>query len=234
MVRDEKILLLAKEFGDQRDILNAIKQVIINCCQDPTVDVNKLSITDLEYIFLKLHAASVSNVAKITIYDPEDDKRYPFDIDLNKVEVDDSKQKDANVKLSENLAVHLNYLPASLYGDKAMTESKDPVFDTVVHCMDKIYQGDTVFETKNETKEEERPAACRDRGERAACRAPRNLPVGVAGLEIQRVAADDAEEDAVAIQPDRAEHALRGYPPRTRELLEHPAQIIVPHAHGLL
>ena len=154
LVRDEKILLLAKESGDQRDILNAIKQVIINCCQDPTVDVNKLSITDLEYIFLKLHAASVSNVAKITVYDPEDDKRYPFDIDLNKVEVDDSKQKDANVKLSENLAVHLNYLPASLYGDKAMTESKDPVFDTVVHCMDKIYQGDTVFETKNETKEE--------------------------------------------------------------------------------
>ena len=126
LVRDEKILLLAKESGDQRDILNAIKQVIINTCQDPTVDVNKLSITDLEYIFLKLHAASVSNVAKITVYDPEDEKRYPFDIDLNKVEVDDSKQKDANVKLSETLAVHLNYLPASLYGDKAMTESKDP------------------------------------------------------------------------------------------------------------
>jgi hypothetical protein len=154
LVRDEKILLLAKESGDQRDILNAIKQVIANCCQDVTIDVEKLSITDCEYVFLKLHAASVLNIAKITVYDPEDEKRYPFDIDLNTVEVDDSKRKDGNVTLSENLAVHLNYPPASLYGDKAFSESKDPIFDTVLRCMDKIYQGDTVFETKNETKEE--------------------------------------------------------------------------------
>ena len=154
LVRDEKILLLAKESGEPNDILNAVKQVIANCCQDITVDVEKLSITDIEYIFLKLHAASVLNIAKITVYDPEDDKRYPFEIDLNKVEVDDSKRKDGNVTISENLAVHLNYPPASLYGDKLLSDSKDPLFDTVIRCMDKIYQGDTVFETKNETKEE--------------------------------------------------------------------------------
>jgi len=154
LVRDEKILLLAKESGEERDILNAIKQVISNCCQDVTVDVEKLSITDVEYIFLKLHAASVLNIAKITIYDPEDQKKYPFDIDLNEIEVDETKRKDGNVTLSDNLAVHLNYPPASLYGDKSLAESKDPIFDTVVRCMDKIYQGDAVYETKNENREE--------------------------------------------------------------------------------
>jgi len=153
-VSDEKILLIAKESGEQADILNAIKQVINNTCQDPTVDVNKLSIFDIEYIFLKLHAASVSNIAKITVFDPEDNQRYPFDIDLNAVEVDEKNKKEQMVKINENLMIHLNYPSAALYGDKALVESKDPIFDTCVRCLDMIYEGDNTYPTKNETKEE--------------------------------------------------------------------------------
>lgn len=153
-VMEEKILLLAKESGEQSDILNAIKQVIQNTLQDVTVDVERLPIFDIEAIFLKLHAASVSNVVKITIFDPETEERKEFSIDLNTVEIDESKKQSPDIKLSSDLAVHCVYPTAASYGDKTILESKDPVFETIVRGIDKIYEKENVYETKNETKEE--------------------------------------------------------------------------------
>ena len=113
-----------------------------------------LSAVDLEYIFLKIHAASVSNIAKIVVFDPEDLEKYNFDVDLNSVEVDCSKQTDSNIKISDNIMVHLNHLPAKLYGDKNLAESKDYIFDVICKCMDRVFEGDSVTETKNLTQKE--------------------------------------------------------------------------------
>jgi hypothetical protein len=151
---EEKILLIAKQSGETIDILQAIKDVIASCAQDPTFDVNKLAAFDIEYLFLKLHAASVSNVAKIVIKDREDEKEYNFDIDLDKVEVDESERKDATVKMNDHLAAHFIYPPASLYGDRAIMDAKDPTFEVVVKCLDKIYQDETVIEAKNFSRKE--------------------------------------------------------------------------------
>ena len=62
LVKEEKILLIAKASQDESDILTAIKQVVTNCALDTSFDVNKITVFDLEYIFLKLRAYSVSNV----------------------------------------------------------------------------------------------------------------------------------------------------------------------------
>ena len=153
-VAEEKILLTAKESGETSDILNAVRQVVNNCLQTPTIDLNKLTITDLEFLFLRLHASSVSNVVKITIFDPDDQERREFSIDLNTVEVNYSKEKEPNIKISDNIMIHLNHVPAKLYGDKTLAESKDPIYDSILLCMDKIFEGDTVHETKNLSQKE--------------------------------------------------------------------------------
>ena len=48
LVKEEKILLMAKESDNQSDILTAIKQVINNCCVDSNFDISKHTIFDLE------------------------------------------------------------------------------------------------------------------------------------------------------------------------------------------
>ena len=85
LVKEEKLLLMAKESDNLADNLLATKQVINNCCLEP-LDINKLAIFDLEYIFLKLRALSVDNMVKLSYVDNEDNKTYTFDVDLNEVE----------------------------------------------------------------------------------------------------------------------------------------------------
>ena len=83
LVKEEKLLLMAKESDNTSDILSAIKQIINNCSIDSKFDVNKLALFDLEYVFLKLRSISVDNIVKVSYKDNEDEKVYDFEIDLN-------------------------------------------------------------------------------------------------------------------------------------------------------
>ena len=72
LVKEEKILLMAKQANDRSDQINALKQVVNNCIAE-TLDIDNLALFDLEYIFTKIRAASVSNTVKLSYKDNEDE-----------------------------------------------------------------------------------------------------------------------------------------------------------------
>ena len=74
VVKEEKILLVAKESGEIKDIFNAVKQILTACCEESNFDVEKLPIFDIEYIFLRLRAISVGEIEEITITENEKDE----------------------------------------------------------------------------------------------------------------------------------------------------------------
>ena len=152
LVKEEKLLLMAKESENNADILLAIKQVINNCCLDNNFDNEKLTIFDLEYIFIKLRAFSVDNVVKVSYKDDEDNQNYDFDVDLNEVEVKFPEKNDKNIKISEKLGILMKYPSACLYEDKDFLNlDKDYLFELIIRCIDKIYNGDNIYEAKNYT-----------------------------------------------------------------------------------
>ena len=149
LVREEKILLIAKESENPSDILQAIKQVVNNCAVDK-LEINNLAIFDLEYLFLKLRAMSVDNVVKVSYKDYEDGQIYEFDVDLNKIEVQFPKDVNNKIEITKDSGIILNYPSAQLYDDKEFINSdKDYIFELVIRCIDKIYQGDNLYEAKD-------------------------------------------------------------------------------------
>lgn len=149
LVKEEKLLLMAKESETASDILTSIKQVVNNCCSDRGFDVNKLAIFDLEYLFLKLRAFSVDNVCKVSYKDAEDEKTYDFEIDLNNVEVEFPEKIDNNIKITNKTGIVMKYPSSTLYDDKDFLNlKKDYLFELIIRCIDKIYDGDNVYEAK--------------------------------------------------------------------------------------
>lgn len=150
LVKEEKLLLMAKESNNNTDILSALKQVVNNCSVDNNFDINKLAVFDLEYIFLKLRSLSVDNKVKLTYIDNEDQKTYNFEIDLNDIKVKFPEKIDNIIKLTENSGIIMKYPPASLYNDeKFLNLEKDHLFELIIRCLDKIYEDDTVIELKD-------------------------------------------------------------------------------------
>ena len=117
LVKEEKLLLMAKESQNNADILKSIKQIVNNCCLDDNFDDKKITIFDLEYLFIKLRAFSVDNVVKVSYRDEEDNQNYDFEIDLEEVKIDFPEKNDNNIKISDKFGILMKYPSASLYED---------------------------------------------------------------------------------------------------------------------
>lgn len=155
LVKEEKILLMAKASGLESDVFKAIKQIVNNCCIDPSFDVDNLTLFDMEFLFIRIRAASVDNVVSVTYKDYEDQKEYPFDVDLNKVTVTFPEGISNTIKVNKDLTVVMRYPSASIYDDQDFLSSgEEAFFKLIVHCIDKIYDGDQVYDAKVQTKEE--------------------------------------------------------------------------------
>ena len=147
VTREEKILLMAQSGGSETEILNAVRDVVLACAQEPLM-VEDLALFDLEYLFLRLTAVSVDNKATVTLKDNEDKKVREFVIELDKVpmvydETNDSKKK---VKVNDTITLTLKYPPATLSQSLKPTDSQTGMALTVVKtCIDKIFDGDTVY-----------------------------------------------------------------------------------------
>ena len=154
ITKEEKLLLMAKESDNGSDILLTIKQIVNNCCLEKKVDISKLTIFDLEYIFLKLRAISVDNICKVSYTDSEDNKIYDFEINLNNIEVVFPEKIDNIIKINDTMGIVMKYPSASLYDDQDFLKlEKHQFFELIVRCVDKIYEEDNIFEANKYKKE---------------------------------------------------------------------------------
>lgn len=155
LVREEKILLMAKLSEKDEDILTAIKQIVNNCAIDETFDVDNLSIFDLEYLFIKIRASSVEDIVKVSYKDNEDNKIYDFEVNLNNIKIIFPDKIENNIKIGDDTGIIMKYPNASLYDDKEFLNSgNDALFNLIIKCIDKIYDGEEMYDVKSYKKED--------------------------------------------------------------------------------
>jgi len=155
LVKEEKILLMAKLSEKDEDILTAIKQIVNNCAIDETFDVDNLSIFDLEYLFIKIRAASVEDIVKVSYKDNEDNKIYDFEVNLNNIKIIFPDKIENNIKIGDDTGIIMKYPNASIYDDKEFLNSgNDALFNLIIKCIDKIYDGEEMYDVKSYKKED--------------------------------------------------------------------------------
>ena len=109
LVKEEKILLLAMEEGDDTNISLALKQIIENCT-DGKLEIDKLALFDLEFIFLRIRAKSIGENVKVNVLCEDDGETYvPVEIPLDDIKVTYTKGHKKIVKLTKDIAVNMRY-----------------------------------------------------------------------------------------------------------------------------
>tara|TARA_B100001778_G_scaffold160599_1_gene131937 strand:+ start:806 stop:1507 length:702 start_codon:yes stop_codon:yes gene_type:complete len=152
LVKEEKILLMAQESGQPNVFVDAITQVLNNCVVD--YDVSKLTSFDTEYLFLKLRANSVSDLAKVNIYDDETENYEEVEVDLNSVECALTEQESL-IKLNDLVAIEMRY-PS--YDDLMGMEADSGLetsLEMISRCIDKVYNDEETLDMKDFTQEEQ-------------------------------------------------------------------------------
>ena len=153
LVKEEKILLMALEGKDDREMSKAIKQIITQCVSTAGFNVNKLPMVDLEYLFLNIRGKAVGDISTIS-FEHECGEIIKLDIDLSKVKVVKNKNYSDLVKLTDNIMIRLsppgidNVIGA---GDKNQI---DMVMEIIRDSIVEIIQGEDVFSAQDHTREE--------------------------------------------------------------------------------
>ena len=155
LVKEEKILLMAQQSNDEKDIIKAIKQVVNNCCIEENFDVEKMALFDLEYLFLKLRARSVNNIIEVVYKDSEDEKEYKFVINLDDVEVKMPKKIDKNIKINKKSGIIMKYPSASLVDEVKEFKNEIEILNFfILKCIQEIYDENDVYPASEQTEKE--------------------------------------------------------------------------------
>ena len=153
LVKEEKILLMALEGKDDREMSKAIKQIITQCVSTEGFNVNKLPMIDLEYLFLNIRGKAVGDISTIS-FEHECGEIIKLDIDLSKVEVVQNKNSSDLVEITDDIMVRLS--PPGI-DDVIGTENKnqiDLVMEIIRNSLLEIIQGEEVFSAQDHTKKE--------------------------------------------------------------------------------
>lgn len=155
-VSDEKILILAKQSEDETEIYSAVLQTVQNCLKTANFDTNKLTLFDLEYVFLQLRGQSVSNIIIMNYIDNEDSKPYMFNINIADIKIQGlKKEEEFKIKITENSGLIMKYPPATLYNDKIFLSATNNAYQRlIVSCIDKIYDENNVYDSKEYKSDE--------------------------------------------------------------------------------
>ena len=158
LVKEEKILMMAMEAGKSSDITGAVKE-IVNECTFGELDISKLPMFDVEYLFLNIRAKSVGEMSKLKILCPDDKETYAdIEVDLTKVQVQVGEDHTNKIKVDPKIMMEMKYPSLEQFiknnFDFNNQNAMDQSFDLIASCIDKIYTEDEVWSTSDVTKKE--------------------------------------------------------------------------------
>ena len=159
LVKEEKILLHALESDNNKEMTEALKQ-IVHTCTFGKVNINTLPIFDVEYIFLQIRSKSVGEIAKLKLLCPDDKKTYAeVEVDLSKVEVHVDEDHTNNIVVDEKRKIVLvmsyptiNSVDPENVGKKSMKTKQ--MFEILANTVYQVYEGDKIQSASDYTKDE--------------------------------------------------------------------------------
>ena len=159
LVKEEKLLVLALESDDSKEITNAIKAVLKDCIQTRGIKVETLPTFDIEYLFLNIRGKSVGEDIEVSVLCPDDGETYAeVQISIDEIEVVKDKEHNKQIKIDDKLMMEMRYPSLdqfvksnfSFNGDNQVDQS----FDLIASCVDKIYSEEEAWTSDDFTKKE--------------------------------------------------------------------------------
>jgi hypothetical protein len=159
LVKEEKILIIALESEDSKQIANAVKTVISNCILSKGIKVEDLATFDIEYLFLNIRGKSVGETVDVLITCPDDGTtQVPTSINLDEINVEVDPEHSRDIKLDDSLTLRMRYPSMTEFiknnFDSGESVSVDDTFDLIVSCIDQIYSEEESWTASDSTKKE--------------------------------------------------------------------------------
>ena len=160
LVREEKILIIAMESEDPKQIAEALKTVIGNCIITRGIKVDQLSIFDIEYIFLNVRGKSVGEEIEINVTCPDDgETQVQTTIDIDSIKISKDKEHNSIIKLDDSLSMKMKYPSIEQFIENNFEYQEtnadvDKSLKLITSCIEMVYTSDECWSSTDCTSEE--------------------------------------------------------------------------------
>ena len=159
LVKEEKLLVIALESEDNKQITTAIKAVLKSCILSKGIKVDTLPTFDIEYLFLNIRGKSVGEELEVNVYCPDDDEtQVPVTINLDDIQVQKNEDHTNKIKIDESVMMEMRYPSLEQFiknnFDFDDKNAMDQSFDLIAACIGKIYTEEEVWSTADCSKKE--------------------------------------------------------------------------------
>ena len=160
LVKEEKLLVLALETEDTKQITTAIKNVLKNCVLTKGIKVDQLPTFDIEFLFLNIRGKSVGEEVEVTVTCPDDGKtEVDVTIPIDAIQVQKSKEHTNNIKLDDTLSMTMKYPSLDEFIETNFDVSSkgtqlEQSFSLIGSCIETIYSEEEAWPASDSTKKE--------------------------------------------------------------------------------
>ena len=159
LVKEEKVLVIALESEDTKQITTAIKNVIKNCIRTKGVKVEDLPTFDIEYLFLNIRGKSVGEEIEVNVTCPDDGvTQVPITINLDDIQVQKNEEHTNRIKVDDSIMMEMKYPSLDQFiknnFDFDEKNAMEQSFDLIATCIDKIFTEDEVWAVEDCSKKE--------------------------------------------------------------------------------
>lgn len=141
LVKEEKMLLVAKESGIFEEVIENVKAVVTNCVLDK-IDFNSIPLVEVEYIFLHLRSKSIGDIIRLKVVD-EFDKNIKHDVEfsIDEIEIIVDPKNSKKIRLDENLGLIMKY---PVFNSITSGEESD-FYTSLMNSIESVYDQETVY-----------------------------------------------------------------------------------------
>ena len=161
LVREEKILIMALETEDTKQITQSVIDILSSCILTKGVVIEKLATFDIEYLFLNVRSKSVGEKVELNVTCPDDGKTsVPVTIDIDSIKIKKDKNHKNTIKLDDSLSLKLKYPSMEQFISSNFETAEEnnneikTTLDMITSCIDMIYNEEESWNASESTKKE--------------------------------------------------------------------------------
>lgn len=159
LVKEEKLLVIALESEDSKEITTAVKTVIQSCILSKGIKVETLPTFDIEFLFLNIRGKSVGEEIEVNIICPDDNQtQTKVSIDINDIKVQRDDNHTNKIKIDDTIMMQMKYPSLEQFIQNNFNFSDknamDQSFELMASCIDQVFTEDDVWAASDCTKKE--------------------------------------------------------------------------------
>ena len=158
LVKEEKLLIIAMESEDTKQITEAVKNVLKNCILTRGIKVEKLATFDIEYLFLNIRGKSVGEDVEVMITCPDDgETQVPYLINLDDIKIVTSDDHNRDIKVDDTLSIRMKYPSMDEFIKNNFDVSDmniDDTFKLIASCIEQVYSEEESWSASDCTNKE--------------------------------------------------------------------------------